>query len=418
MHDTFTLNCDANISLAKLRSKHTGLFKDCSMNFENKIETSINRLEMWIEQRNYKGYDPGDGLNSALRPLTFGNQIAERILLQIVWKAPFNLRPLIGILPMESTKGRGYMASGYLLRNTTTGNPDYKAKAMLCLDWLKTNQTSRGQGIAWGNHFDFVTRSGCNPAGSPIIVWTSLIGQAFLEAFEQTRSEQYLDVARGICTWVLDLPREKTSTGTCLSYVPFAQTSIHNSNMLGAAILAKTWKYTGEDRLYDVAKEAVEYSCSRQRGDGSWWYGEEQKYHWIDSFHTGYNLDSLLCYIESTGDTTYSSNLERGLEYYSSTFFESSGVPRYYHNRTQPIDIQCAAQAIETLAKCSQDAGTYIDSAIEVANWTIDNMQDRSGYFYFRKYPLLMSKVPYIHWGQATMYKALAILISKLNRSK
>jgi hypothetical protein len=382
------------------------------MDLSRKIADSIGRLQKWVEDRDYKGYDPGDGLNSYLRPLALGNRLAERVLLQVIWKAPLNLRPILGIKPMDSTKGRGYMAWGYLLRAVATKDPEYMARATACLDWLENNHSSAGRGMAWGNHFDFVTRSGLNPAGSPIIVWTSLIGQAFLEAFEQTGRERHLHVASRVCEWILALPREKTESGTCLSYVPFTQSSIHNSNLLGAGVLARTWRHTRKQELVDVATEAVRYSCTRQREDGSWWYGEAAKYHWIDSFHTGYNLDSLRSYLRSTGEGQFEANLTRGLSYFVRSFFENDGTPKYYHDRTQPIDIQCAAQAIETLATCCDIEPSTLALSEKVANWTIDNMQDGKGFFYFRKYPLMTAKTPYIHWGQATMFKALASLIA------
>jgi hypothetical protein len=380
----------------------------------DRIHSSIAKVASWVEARDYKGYDPGDGLNSFLRPLAFGNRLAERVLLQLVWKAPINLRPLIGIKPMDSTKGRGYMAWGYLLRFKSTQDASQRGKAIACLDWLVANKAAGHSGYSWGNHFDFVTRSGVNPAGSPIIVWTSLIGQAFLEAYEQTGDGRFLEVARGICSWILRLPREQTSSGTCLSYVPFGQSSIHNSNMLGAGMLARTWKHTGDPELLEVARSAMLYSCSRQRDDGSWWYGEQPKYHWIDSFHTGYNLDSLKRFLDSTGDDTFRDTFRQGLRYFKEVFFEPDGRPRYYHDRTYPVDIQCASQAIETLALCAEDDPSCLDLSLQVADWTIQNMQDRKGYFYFRQYPMITAKTPYIHWGQATMFKALASLAGKL----
>ena len=379
-----------------------------------KLESSINKVVSWIEDHDYKGYDPGDGLNSFLRPLAFGNRLAERALLQVIWKSPFNLRPFIGIKPMDSTKGRGYMAWGYLLRYKRTRDTTYRSKAIACLDWLVANKAIGHVGFSWGNHFDFVTRSGINPAGSPIIVWTSLIGQAFLEGYEQTGDSRFLDVARGICCWILKLPREQTPTGTCLSYVPFGQSSIHNSNLLGAAMLASTWKHTRDPELFQVARDAMLYSCSRQRDDGSWWYGEDPKYHWIDSFHTGYNLDSLKRYVDSTGDDSFRGPFQRGLQYFRDVFFERDGKPRYYHNKTYPIDIQCAAQGIETLAFCSEEDPACLELSLKVARWTIDNMQSRNGHFYFRQYSLIKAKTPYVHWGQATMFKTLASVLSKM----
>ena len=161
----------------------------------------------------------------------------------------------------------------------------------------------------------------------------------------------------------------------------------------------------------------MEYSCSRQLQDGSWWYGEEEKYHWIDNFHTGYNIDSLYLYLDSAGDKDFYPNLDRGLSFYKAHFFEASGRPRYYHTRTYPVDIQCAAQSIDTLVLLSERDPTTLDLAEKVASWTIRNMQDSEGFFHYRQYPLMKAKTPMIHWGQATMFKALAHLFQSLNCS-
>ena len=73
----------------------------------------------------------------------------------------------------------------------------------------------------------------------PTMVWSSLIGMAFLEAYEVLKESGVPGGGRERSGWVKSLPRERTSRGTCLSYVPNAQSSIHNSNMLGAALLAR-----------------------------------------------------------------------------------------------------------------------------------------------------------------------------------
>jgi hypothetical protein len=100
----------------------------------------------------------------------------------------------------------------------------------------------------------------------------------------------------------------------------------------------------------------------------------------------------------------------KGLEYYKRHFFRDDGCPKYYHNRTQPIDSQCAAQAIETLANFSQVDRACRDLAVRVAFWTVRNMQDSDGHFYYRIYPLMKAKAPMLHWAQATMYRGLVSL--------
>lgn len=340
-----------------------------------------------------------------------GNLFAERVLQQLIWKSPWNLRPLAGVEPLESTKGRGFMAWGYLLRFKLTGDSAFRRKAVACLNWLIANKSSKHPEYCWGNHFDFASRSGRIPAHEPTIVWSGLIGQAFLEAYEQLGNEQYLAVAESICNWILRLPREETSIGTCISYHGRFQSSIHNSSLLGAALLAGTWKHTRREEFLVLAHEAVRYSCHHQLPDGAWWYGEEPKFRWIDNFHTGYNLDSIKRYVEATGDDWCQKQLQRGCHYFVETFFEPSGCPRYYHNKTYPVDIQCAAQAIDTLCLFSDEYPESLDLAEKVASWTIVNLLDESGYFYYRKYPFVMSRTPYFHWGQATMFKALAHLL-------
>lgn len=377
---------------------------------EKGLEQAISLLDAWVEKHDYKGYDPGDGLTSVFRPLTFGNLLLERILIQSIWKSPVNLRPILGVKRLPSTKGRGFMAWGYTLLYRSTAEVTWLEKAKNCLDWLDQNKEPAAPHHCWGNHFDFTTRSGRMRAHTPTIVWSGLIGQAYLEYFEQTQDQLYLDIAVSICKWILTLPREETPTGSCLSYVPTHQNSVHNSNLLGAGLLSRTFKHSADHEFLDTARSAVEYTVSRQRDDGSWWYGEEAKYRWIDNFHTAYNLDSLKRYQDNSGDNAFCKQIQVGYQYFKDTFFEESGLPRYYHDRTYPIDIQCAAQAIDTFAFFRNEDPEALELSRRVANWTINHMQDRSGYFHYRRFKALRIKTPYFHWGQATMFKALSHL--------
>lgn len=378
------------------------------------IQRAVERVQAWVEKHDYRGYEPFDGLSSWARPLAFGNLFGERLLMQLIRQCPFNLRPLFGIRPQDSTKGRGYMAAGYLALYQATQQQQYLDKAVLCLEWLDNHKVPRFQHHSWSNHFDFVSRSGSYTKDDPIIVWTSLIGYTYVEAFEITGREWFLRNAESACSWILRLPREETSRGDCLSYLSHQQSSIHNANMLGAGLLARTAKHTGSQECLRVARSAMVYSCSRQLRDGSWWYAEEPKYHWIDNFHTGYNLESLHVYLDATGDEEFRPNLDKGLTFYKNHFFEKNGRPKYYHSRVYPVDIQCAAQAIETLALLSKSDPECMELAQKVAAWSIRNMQDSEGHFYYRQYPLMKAKTPMLHWGQATMFQALAQLLLRL----
>jgi hypothetical protein len=180
---------------------------------------------------------------------------------------------------------------------------------------------------------------------------------------------------------------------------------------MGAAFLARFAAMTGNDEAASLARSAMAYTCARQRPDGSWFYAEAPKYHWVDNFHTGYNLSALKVYRTYAQDAAFDEHRSRGLAYFKAHFIESDGRPRYFHDRTYPVDIQCAAQSIETLASLQDEDRDCLPLAYRVADWTIANLQDADGHFAYRDLGWITVHTPMMHWGQATMVKALATLL-------
>ena len=52
---------------------------------------------------------------------------------------------------------------------------------------------------------------------------------------------------------------------------------------------------------------------------------------------------------------------------------------------------------------------SYGDLVEKVINWTIENMQDSAGYFYYQKKKFWTTKIPYMRWSQAWMTHSLMI---------
>jgi len=151
-----------------------------------------------------------------------------------------------------------------------------------------------------------------------------------------------------------EAPRNQTDKGFCMGYhYQDRKRHIHNSNMVGASVLARTAKHTGNREYLMAAKGAMEYSCGRQLPNGAWLYGESPANHWIDNFHTDTTSTAQMLH-RLLRRQEYEGALKKGLDFYKRNFFEESGRPKYYHDRTYPVDSQCASQAIDTLAKCSE----------------------------------------------------------------
>ncbi len=382
------------------------------------IHQALMKLEGWVSQSDWKAYDPFDGLSSPYASfLTLNRPFLKQVWQQAVRRCPINLRPLVGIKPGISSKAMGFFAQGYLRLYETSGEQRYLERARFCLDWLTEHRSPGFRGFCWGNHFDYQSRGGNIPKDAPTIVWTGLIAHAFLDAHDLLGEDRYFDVARSSCDFILDeLGCMDVPGGICLRYYPGATNDIHNSNMIGASLLARVHACAPCPRYLDMAERAVQFTIQHQTPQGGWYYGVADRWKWIDSFHTGYVLEALDAFCRYSSSDRFGPALQTGYKFYIDTFFGQDGTPRYYDYKARPLDIQCASQGIQTLVNLRHLRPESVPTAVKVAQWTIANMQDPSGYFYYRKYPLITNKTPTLHWGQATMFAALALLNQHLRQ--
>ena len=380
------------------------------------VHQSLLKLEAWVQAAGWKAYDTFDGLSSPYaRFFTWNIPLLKQIWQQGVRRFPLNLRPLLAIKPGMSTKGMGFFAQGYLRLYQATNNPAYLEKMKFCLQWLMENCCSGYKGLCWGNHFDYQHRAGRIPKGMPTIVWTGLIGHAFLDAYEALHEKRYLYVAEQVSNFIAhEIGHTEFEEGVHLHYYPGATHCVHNSSMIGASLLARAHHFSPHLNVMELSKKTVHWTMQHQLENGAWYYGVGPKFQWIDSFHTAYVLEALDTYNRYAEDTQYGANLEKGYKYYLNTFFEADGTPRYYDCKKRPLDIQCASQAIQTCINLRRLHPDSVGIAQKVAHWTIAKMQDSNGYFYYRKYPFITNKTPTLHWGQATMFAALALLYQHL----
>ena len=108
-----------------------------------------------------------------------------------------------------------------------------------------------------------------------------------------------------------------------------------------------------------------------------------------------------------------SATIESTYLYWRDNFFLPDGAPRYYHDRTYPLDIQCAAQAIATLATCAGlDVGA-VDRAHLVLQWTKERLRRDDGLYGYRRGRRLANRLVTLHWGQSTMLEALGVLLER-----
>jgi hypothetical protein len=374
------------------------------------------KLLSYCRSRDWSGYDPYDALNSKIfRAVPFLNSRLPRLVLtQALKRSPINLRPLFLIFGTQNPKGLALFLQAVmrLAKLELIDDGDQMARSLAKgIEQLRSPETSFW---CWGYTFPWQTRTQLVPAKTPNLVCTLFVAEALLDMYESSGDERYLNIGSSAADYIVNELYWESDSVCSFSY-PFAssRTPVHNANLLAAAFLCRLSRLTGDERHLKPALATALYSVRQQRIDGSWVYGESDKYAWVDNFHTGYNLCALRSIARNLQTSQFDQSVWIGFEFYRNQFFREDGAPNYFHNRTYPIDVHCVAQSIITLLELKDLQPENVNLAHRVFSWALANLWNDEGYFYHQKLPVGTIKIPYMRWGQAWMLRASSLLLEQ-----
>lgn len=382
----------------------------------NLFQAAYDELFSWCKQNDFAGHDPFDALNSRLFQATPLAQSRNARLLwtQIIKRSPADFRGLVRVPRERNAKGVALFALAQLANHRRVNTQESATQAHEFLSALLAMKVGGYTGAAWGYNFDWQSRKFFAPRNTPTIVPTAFAARAFVEAAQEFQQHEYLRTARSVCDFILkDLPRTvDNEIELCFSYAPNSNTRIFNASLLAAEVLACVGKLTGEDQLCETALRATRYVINNQQPDGSWSYGTDPNQSWIDNFHTAYILFSLKRISDALSlQSEFHAAFERGYQYWKNNFFLAEGWPKYYHDDPYPADAHAAASAMITFLECAEFDNNASRLAQTVASWTIRNLRDSRGFFYYQRRRFYTVRKPYMRWTQAWMLYALARLI-------
>lgn len=390
------------------------------------IFESFAALRSWCEAERFKGWDPYDGLNSKIfqaLPLK-KSRFCRLAVIQIFKRSPINLRKIACVPKKYNTKGLALFLQGYCnLYNAVSSNSSFSnrigEKSIILdivnelSDLLLSLQSKGYNGACWGYDFDWQSKAFFLPANTPTVVATSFVVEALLSAYEITGIEKYKDTALSSANFIAeDLNRIPHGDDFMFSYSPLDNRAVYNATLLGSKTLALIYHYNHDERLKELAKKSVKAVCEEQNPDGSFPHSEQVGNKWRDNFHTGFKLESIAVYQNLCNDFSFKDNLNNGLDYWIKHFFiKDKGIAKYYDTDgdCSLIDLHCVAQTIPTMYKTKQIDTSYNQELIEnILKWSITNMQDRKGYFYFQKINHRINKIPYMRWPNAWMFYGIS----------
>jgi hypothetical protein len=429
------------------------------------LEAVYESARAWSRARGYAGHDPFDALNSRLFQSTpfRRSRLARLAWTQAFKRSPVNLRPFALVPRGRNSKGTALFALAALSRFRATRDANHLREARQLLDELLAARVRSPGGFGvWGYNFDWQGRAFYAPRGTATVVPTAFAVRALAEGVAalnplseeaardasneegarvvegelsgepQRDAANYLEAAREACEFILrDLNRGDEGDGeVCFSYTPLDRTRVFNASLLAGEALAQVGALTGERELTAHALRAARYVVRRQREDGSWAYGADSYQTWADNFHTAFVLTSLArilktCGAELEGVAVKDSSVDnqaargdemrravsRGYEFWRSSFFLADGWPKYYHRSAHPADAHSAGAGLVACAELVDIEPDAIDLARRVARWSVRELFDRRGYFYYQKRRLYTVRTPFMRWSQGWMMYGLARLL-------
>lgn len=391
---------------------------DCSA--RELCSAASRQLLEYCRRNNWAGDDPYDALSSELFKIfpALNRKIPRLLFTQTLKRSPINLRPLLRIPRLQNPKALALFLSSLLMMKDEEV-PDREELIEYMIKRIIELRAPDHPYWCWGYSFHWQGRDMLVPMYSPNLVSTYFVANSLLETYEQRGDSRCLAMAVNAAEYLLNELYWTDGPVISFSYpVPKIRSQIHNANLLAAALFCRVAKNCGEKKFLEPALKAARYSVKQQEADGSWFYGTLPTQRWVDNFHTGYNLGALRSIARDTGSNEFDGNIRRGLAFYKQYFFREDGAPRYFHNKTYPIDTHCAAQAIISLVEFKDFDPGNIPLAESVLRWTLGHMwDDRGGFFYYRVLRSCTIKTSYMRWTQVWMLLSLVTLLRSYDAS-
>jgi hypothetical protein len=377
----------------------------------HEIAEALHSLRAWMQAREYAGFEPYDLLNSPYLRWRWARWPVFSVpVIQLGKRAGgLMLRRLLRVPPGKNPKALALVIAG--LCDLARCGEDSEAEARrLKSDMLRLRSPGE-QLLCWGYDWHFVSLRGTTlPAWSPNSIASTFCGSSLLDMAEVFADDEAGQMAESVGRFIATRLNRSVDSDSqlCFSYTPDDRTFIFNSSALAGAFLARLAAGSSFSEYLEMARRVMRYLAGRQESDGSWKYGAGRAQSWKDSFHTAYNLTALLDYRRLTGDESFDATLRDGYRFYKDSFFRSDGAPKYFCSSLYPIDIHSCAQAILTFCAFADLDPEGREWALRVTRWTLRNMRGADGSFYYQRHRFRVDRTPYMRWGQAWMFRALA----------
>lgn len=398
------------------------------MNASTSLLTALTRFEAWLD---------GYGETSQDHQDFFASRVGRAA------KSLYYRQPLLGkfaVLPMVACEAfapwtrplfyprmrlpisDAHFAMGFAHLHEVTGKPEHLQRAEHFLQVLEQTRVPGYERHGWGYPFDWQTRGGVLPKGTPLITTTPYCYEAFLAVYRINRKQEWRDVMRSTAEHVFQDYRDidhGPNAATC-TYTPTDGELVVNASSYRAFTLFSAAKELDDPRYRVPAERNVNFVLQCQNDDGSWPYAVDGARPFVDHFHTCFVMKGLAKIEAITGHEGIRRALEKGVRYYVENLFDAEGLPRPFARAPRMTvykrELYDCAECIN-LGVLLRGRFPALDQAVDrTVDEIVNRWQLRSGSFHSRKLLVGWDNVPMHRWGHSEMFRALALYLRDVAR--
>ena len=312
-----------------------------------------------------------------------------------------------------------HYAMGFFFLAQVLKQERYQRRALHFLEILERTRCPGYDHHCWGYPYNWETLRGTIKEGTPLITTVPYIYEAFKQAHQIDGDDRWLHVMRSIGEHALHDYKDfeiSPSASTC-SYTPDPEHSLSviNANAYRAFLLTSAALDFSEEKYRKIAQRNLNFVIECQNPDGSWYYANDGKRHFIDHFHTCFVLKALAKIEMLTGDPECTKAIERGVGYYVRNLFDERGLPRPF---SRPPRLTVYRRELYDYAECVNLAillrgrfPEFDDLLLIVLNQILTVWQNSDGSFRSRQLLLTWDDTPMHRWAQSQMFRSLCFLL-------
>jgi hypothetical protein len=395
--------------------------------FAEKIAIAIRRFVHWFDRYGETSYDHqsyfASNLGRSAKALYYRKPLLGTIAVApMIFSEAFvpSARRLFW-KPQRFPIADAHYAMGFAFLAEIYKQDSYLKRAIHFLEVLKETRCKGFHYFCWGYPFNWETRNGTLPEGTPMVTSIPYVYEAFRQIYQLDGNSQWLEIMRSIAQHALedyqDFEVSPDASTCCYCPGPRNSSGVINASAYRAFLLTQAAVDFSEEKYRKVAEKNLNFVLESQNENGSWYYSTDNVRDFVDHFHTCFVLKALAKIEQITGSSLCRSAIERGVDYYVKNLFDLNRLPKPFSKRPRLTvyrrELYDYAECIN-LCVLLQGRFPELDRILPlVLNDVLQCWQKSDGAFRARELLIGWDNVPMHRWAQSQMFRSLSFFLSK-----